>query len=188
MTRPVAVTIMVVLALVLLAAMWWGWRRRVARTAVGLGEVVHAVSQTASEPAAETGTEAPAGVRDVPGVYVTSTSAGDWLDRIGAQGLGARSSVRVDVREDGVLLRRGGAPDVFVPREDLVGVSRARGMAGKFVERDGLVVLRWRLGERELDTGIRTKLRADRPRLVEAIGALVEAPPTPSVDKSEERQ
>ena len=40
-------------------------------------------------------------------------------------------------------------------------ITTARGMAGKVVGRNGLSVIRWRLGERELDTGIRFHTRDD---------------------------
>lgn len=36
-------------------------------------------------------------------------------------------------------------------------------MAGKFVEKDGLLVLRWKLGTHELDTGFRTAARRTKP-------------------------
>ncbi len=45
-------------------------------------------------------------------------------------------------------------------------------MAGKFVEKDGLLVLTWILGTHELDTGFRTRRAADKdgpPRLPSAI-------------------
>ena len=36
MSRPYAVGLLILLGLLLLAAMWWGWRRRVARTGADL--------------------------------------------------------------------------------------------------------------------------------------------------------
>ena len=37
-------------------------------------------------------------------------------------------------------------------------------MAGKFVEKDGLLVLSWMLGGHELDTGFRTRHADDKNR------------------------
>lgn len=77
----------------------------------------------------------------------------------------------------GVLLVRQGAPDVFVPRAALLGVRLERGMVGKFVEREGLVVLTWSLGEATLDTGLRLRHRADRARVVSAVASVQEVAP-----------
>ena len=59
-----------------------------------------------------------------------------------------------------MLFDRSGAAPVFIPAARLTGVRQESGMAGKFVEKDGLLVLSWMLGSRELDTGFRTR-RAD---------------------------
>jgi hypothetical protein len=42
-----------------------------------------------------------------------------------------------------------------IPAADLLGVRRDRGIAQKVREPDGIVVISWRLGAVELDTGIR---------------------------------
>ena len=178
MSRPYAVGLLILLGLLLLAAMWWGWRRRVARTGADLA------------PGADTlgdGDDDDDGDDDarlsVPGVYVSTTSAADWLDRIAADGLGARSPVRAEVRTSGLALLRTGAPDVLIPSSELAGARRERGIAGKVTGAGGLVVVRWRRGDREFDTGIRTRFAADRDRLTQAINAITPAPPTPHVSK-----
>ena len=170
MSRPYAVGLLILLGLLLLAAMWWGWRRRVARTGADLA------------PGADTLGDGDARL-SVPGVYVSTTSAADWLDRIAADGLGARSPVRAEVRTSGLALLRTGAPDVLIPSSDLAGARRERGIAGKVTGAGGLVVVRWRRGDREFDTGIRTRFAADRDRLTQAINAITPAPPTPHVSK-----
>ena len=55
----------------------------------------------------------------VEAVYVSTTRAGDWLDRVNAQGLGSRSPAQVEVLDAGVRITRTGAPDLFVPRTAL---------------------------------------------------------------------
>ncbi|ACQ80291.1 conserved hypothetical protein [Beutenbergia cavernae DSM 12333] len=163
MTYPVATILLALLAVALLAAMWWGWQRRARRTGAGLPDVPAA-------PAPDGVTPLLAGVE---GVYVSSTRAGDWLDRVAAQDLGIRSPVVVTVRPDGVLLSRTGARDVFVPAADLLAVRRDAGIAGKVVGRGGLVVLTWRLGEQTLDTGVKPRRAADRDALVRATETLL---------------
>jgi hypothetical protein len=104
---------------------------------------------------------------------VSTTAAGDWLDRVTARGLGARSAAAMVVRADGVGWARQGAPAVWAPAADVVAVRRDSGMAGKYVERDGLVVVTWRLGGRALDTGFRPRYGDDAARLTAAVERLV---------------
>lgn len=164
MSRPYAVGLLIVLGLALLALMWLGWRARARRTA--------GVAAASIEPSAEP-------TMDVEGVYVSTTTAGEWLDRIAADGLGVRSAVRVQVSPDGVWLRRRGAPDVAVPTADLRGARRESGIAGKVPGGHGLVVLRWQREDRALDTGIRTRYAADRDPLIAAINAITPTAPAP---------
>jgi hypothetical protein len=112
----------------------------------------------------------------VPGMYVSTTETGAPLERIAAHGLGVRARARALVLEDGVLLDRQGAPALFVPAADLVAVGTSSGMVGKFVERDGLAVLTWKLGPTVVDTGFRTQRAEDKQRLLAAVEAIVPAP------------
>jgi hypothetical protein len=156
-SRLAAFALLLTLVPVAWGLMWLGWRRR--------GRAQSDVPRPR-----EVGTE-PAG-RAFEGVYVSTTTHGDWLDRVVAHGLGVRGRVAAYVGEDGVALVRRGAPSVFVPRADLVGAGRAAGMAGTFVEADGLAVITWVLGARTLDTGIRLRRAGDTADLVAAVGAL----------------
>jgi hypothetical protein len=146
---------------VLYLLMWRGWRRRAARQA-DLPELYARPETLGSDL-----------VRPVAGIYVSSTTAGDWLDRIAVRDLGVRSKAVVHVTGAGVSFDREGAADVFIPSAWLRGVRREQGMAGKFVERGGLVVVTWELGDRLLDTGFRANRIADATVLVEAIDRLV---------------
>ena len=117
--------------------------------------------------------------------YVSTTAAGDWLDRVVAHGLGARSAALVRVFAGGVRIDRQGARDLFVPASDVRGARTAPGMAGKYVGRDGIVVLTWQVPEAAagaqptlLDTGLRLRHRADRAILIAAIEALTAQPRT----------
>ena len=94
-------------------------------------------------------------VGPIGGVFLGSTSAGDWLDRIVVHGLGTRSRAELEAGPEGVLFRRVGAPDVFIPRESLRAARADRGIAGRAYERDGVLVVTWDLGGRLVDTGFR---------------------------------
>ena len=50
-------------------------------------------------------------------------------------------------------------------------------MAGKFVEKDGLLVLSWTLRSRELDTGFRTRRADDKNNSLQRPAGLISAAP-----------
>ena len=120
--------------------MWRGYQRRAGRQAD--------LPQPASAPPGELDPN-----EAVEGVYASTTTHGDWLDRIAVHGLGVRSNATVTVAGEGVFFAREAAPDVFIPVADIVGAELAPGIAGKVTGGDGVVLITWRLGERTLDTG-----------------------------------
>ena len=63
------------------------------------------------------------------------------------------------------------------PAAALGGVRQDNGMAGKFVEKDGLLVLTWLHGSHELDTGFRTRRAADKDTLYAALQELISSAP-----------
>lgn len=87
--------------------------------------------------------------------YVATTSAGAPFDRIASSGLGFRGNAVASVHEEGLLIRRTGEADIWIGRADLIGVDRATWTIDRVVEPDGLHLVRWRLGEREVDTYLR---------------------------------
>ena len=111
------------------------------------------------------------------GQYVATTTAGDWLDRIAVHGLGIRTNSSVAVYPHGVLYERSGAPALYIPAASLTEVRQESGMAGKFVEKDGLLVLAWTLGSHALDTGFRTRRAADKDVLYQALQQLIPSAP-----------
>jgi hypothetical protein len=109
----------------------------------------------------------------VEGVYVATTTAYDWLDRIAVHGLGVRSRAEVVVDVDGIAILRTAAPSFWIPAEELLAVRTERGMAGKVtVETAGLVVFTWQHDGHRFDTGFRPRHRADVERLTLLAGEL----------------
>ncbi|MDQ0261835.1 hypothetical protein [Sinomonas atrocyanea] len=147
---------MLALAVVLAALMWVGWRGRLRRQS-GI---------PAPRPVPE---DAGAERLRCSGQYVATTTAGDWLDRVAAHGLGVRTGADAVVLDDGLVFDRAGSSHFFIPREDLREVGLASGMAGKFVEKDGLVVVGWLLGGTAVDTGFRPRYAEEKNALVAAI-------------------
>ena len=115
-------------------------------------------------------------IKGVEGVYVATTTAGDWMDRIAVHELGVRSIADLAVSEAGLIFHRQGATDVFIPADHLTGVRTDRGIAGKVTaEKSGLVVVTWNHDGRELDTGFRPRRKADTAPLTESISTLIGA-------------
>jgi hypothetical protein len=114
--------------------------------------------------------------RGIEGIYVATTSAGDWMDRIAVHELGVRATADLAVSEAGLIFHRQGAADVFIPADHLTAVRTDRGIAGKVTaERSGLVVVTWTHDGRELDTGFRPRRKADTAALTASISTLIGA-------------
>jgi hypothetical protein len=94
-------------------------------------------------------------VQPVPGLFVGTTSATDWLDRIAVHRLSDRSSAALIVAEDGIQ-----------------GVTIEQSLAGKVIS-GGMLVLTWRLGTRSLATAFRATDHSAHARLRDAITALL---------------
>lgn len=102
-------------------------------------------------------------------LYVATTPAEQPLERIAVAGLGFRARALVTVGDRGVLLDLAGAEPVFIPAADVDGVGLATWTLDRVVDREGLVFLRWRLGDAVLDSYLRS---ADPDRLVTALHPL----------------
>ncbi|GAB3522401.1 PH-like domain-containing protein [Arthrobacter monumenti] len=164
MERVTAVLLSICVIAALLALVGLGWRSRLKRQQQ-FGELPPAPAVLS-----------PASLL-VEGQYVVTTTEGDWLDRIAVHSLGVKSNAALSIHAQGVLLRRTGARDVFIPIGALTRVRTESGMAGKFVEKEGLVVLSWNLAGRGVDTAFRTRHAAEKTPLVEALAELLPTEP-----------
>jgi hypothetical protein len=89
--------------------------------------------------------------------YLGTTTSGDWLDRVVARGLGARSSCRLSLSGEGLdVVRLAGS--FRITAEALRGARHDRGIAGKVVPPHGVLVVTWQHGDLLLDTGFRLEL------------------------------
>ncbi|MBO0913802.1 PH-like domain-containing protein [Streptomyces laculatispora] len=106
------------------------------------------------------------------GRYHASTTAGQWLDRIVAHGLGTRSRVELTLTEQGLDVVRPGAADFFVPATDLRAARTDKALAGKVLPEGGLLIITWALGDQLIDSGFRSDHSAEHPAWVEAVNHL----------------
>ncbi len=155
MTRVEFLAIMVALVAVIFAAMWFAWRGRARRDA-----------------SVATGTRIPQGalIARFPHVFYISTSpVGEPLTRVAAPALRYRSYGEVEVREDGVVLQLRGEDTVYFDAEQLRGSGLAARRPGKAVERDGLALMRWNSGDRELESAFRLDDAGEQQEFLTAI-------------------
>jgi len=97
------------------------------------------------------------------GLYVGSTIAPSWQDRIAVGDLGFRCKAVLTRYPEGIMLQRSGTGPIWIPEESITAIRTERGIAGKALTHDGILAIRWRLPSgTEIDTGFRGD---DRPEL-----------------------
>ncbi|QNN52553.1 hypothetical protein [Nocardioides mesophilus] len=162
-----AVLLLVLVLLGIYALMWRGWRRRGRK---------HDLPPLVPVPAVAELPEArlSAGAR-----YFGTTVAGDWLDRVVAHGLGARSACRLQLSTEGLdVVRLAGS--FRIPAEALRGARHDQGIAGKVVPPHGILVVTWRHGDLTLDTGFRLTEPDGHDTWVRSISTMAKRRPEPA--------
>lgn len=183
MSRVEAVGLLLVMLLAIYGVMYLSWTRRGRRH--GSAAVATAASESfRSSASSATGTPGAVSSR---GTYISTTTARSRFDRVVAGGLGVRAAATMTVGDDGVHWQRQGAGDVHVEADRIVAVRRDRGMAGKFIGQDRMVVVTWRAPDEETyDTGFLPRHGADADQLIAAVWLLtVPAPADPTAPEGE---
>jgi len=106
------------------------------------------------------------------GWYVATTRADQPLERIAVHGLGFRAHVAVSVYAEGVVFAVRGIQPFWVTRAALRGAGRATWAIDRVVERDGLVLMGWLLGDEPVDTYLRLPDPADATALLSALQSM----------------
>ena len=158
----------------LIALILWGWRGRQKRQADRIGELPAVPADLG-----------PASIGPTTGLYVGSTIAPSWQDRIAVGDIGHRSTGTLARYATGILLDRDAESPIWIPAESIRAVRTERGLAGKVMTRDGLLVIRWELPTgTEIDTGFRSDDKDVYPAWVDAYAALMNDNPATD-DKKE---
>ncbi|MEV5875829.1 hypothetical protein AB0L75_16650 [Streptomyces sp. NPDC052101] len=110
---------------------------------------------------------------ELSGRYHGSTTAGQWLDRVVAHGLGTRSRAELTLTEQGLEVERPGATDFFVPTAALRGARLDKGIAGKVLTEGGLLVVTWALGDKLIDSGFRSDHAAEHAEWVDTLNHMI---------------
>ncbi|GAA5053882.1 PH-like domain-containing protein [Nocardia callitridis] len=145
MERTLWVVGLLALFLACLWLMYRSWRARERRQADRVGELPTVPAEL--------------GVEQLPsttGVYLGSTFAPSWQDRIVVGDLGFRATTTLTGYAEGILLDRAGATPLWIPRSSVTVIRTERGHAGKVMTAGGVLVVRWTLPNgTEVDTGFR---------------------------------
>ncbi|MFT3900017.1 MAG: hypothetical protein QM728_07235 [Gordonia sp. (in: high G+C Gram-positive bacteria)] len=98
------------------------------------------------------------------GLYLGTTRADNWIDRIHIDGLGDRAQATATGYTHGVAIARKGATDLWIPAESLTGVRASDRAAGKVVHAGGVLALDWTMpGGTALTTALRADDKGDYP-------------------------
>ena len=144
-TSLVMAAVIAVLIAFFIRQMMRGWLHRAQRQAEAIG---------ALPPLPDT--VGPAIVAATKGLYVGSTLAPSWQDRIAVGDLGFRAKAVLTRYPEGIMLQRSGAGPIWIPDESITAIRTERGIAGKALTHDGILAIRWRLPSgTEIDTGFR---------------------------------
>ncbi|WP_229377867.1 hypothetical protein [Streptomyces sp. VRA16 Mangrove soil] len=111
---------------------------------------------------------------ELSGRYHGSTTAGQWLDRIVAHGLGTRSRVELTLTDQGLSVVRPGANDFFVPADALREARLDKGIAGKVLTEGGLLIVTWAHGDKLIDSGFRSDHAAEQADWVTTINHMID--------------
>jgi hypothetical protein len=149
--------VIVVLIGLVIRRMLRGWKHRAQRQ-------VELVGDLPPTPASLS----PAVIAPTLGLYLGSTIAPDWLERVNVGDLGYRCKAVLTRYPEGVLMERSGTGPIWMPGDAIIGVRTERALAGKVLPgrsgTDGagrILVIRWRLPSgTEIDTGFRGEDRS----------------------------
>ncbi len=169
MTRLQAVGVMLIALGLIYALLYAAWLRKQRRHR-------SAAVAAAGEPAPA----GAAGARDrlaavtAEGTYVSTTTAASRLERVAVEGIGNRARATMTVRrgsaDELVRYDRQGEQTVVIPAGRVIDVRRDRGMAGKFVGANRLLVVQWRANDAAIyETGFLPRHKADLERLETAL-------------------
>jgi hypothetical protein len=156
-TSLVMAAVVAVLIAVLIRQMLRGWLHRAQRQAQLIG-TLPSLPDTV-------------GLALIPatkGLYVGSTLAPSWLDRIAVGDLGYRAKAVLTRYPEGIMLQRTGAEPIWIPDDAIAAIRTEKGIAGKAMTHEGILAIRWRLPSgAEIDTGFRADDRREYARWLE---------------------
>jgi len=89
------------------------------------------------------------------GKYVSTTLAGEQLNRVAVHSLGFRGNCTIEAHPAGIAVFRSGERDLWIPLADVRGIVRASMTIDRVVERNGLQGIEWTLDGTAVDSFFR---------------------------------
>jgi hypothetical protein len=152
--------VLAVLVAFLIRQMMRGWLHRAQRQAQLIGTLPPLPDSVG-----------PALIPATKGLYVGSTLAPSWLDRIAVGDLGYRAKAVLTRYPEGIMLQRNGAGPIWIPDDAIAAIRTEKGIAGKAMTHEGILAIRWRLPSgAEIDTGFRADDRREYDRWLKEAG------------------
>lgn len=114
-------------------------------------------------------TDAPQGFAPgdkIEALFLGTSVHGQWLSKVLIHDLGTRSRALVSWDSRGILIERGGASDVYIPRLSLIEVILGSGVAGSVRAKDSVVIFVWNLGQHQIATGVRADTQQGHQQLI----------------------
>jgi hypothetical protein len=150
-TSLIIAAVLAVLIAFAIRQMMRGWLRRAQRQAQLIGTLPSLPD-----------TVGPALIPATKGLYVGSTLAPSWVDRIAVGDLGYRAKAVLTRYPEGIMLQRTGAGPIWIANEAIETIRTEKGIAGKAMTHEGILAIRWRLPSgTEIDTGFRADDRRE---------------------------
>lgn len=91
----------------------------------------------------------------IPAFYVATVFESEPLKRVLAHGLTYRGFAKVIFDSKGIGISRVGEIPLLIPMENIISVDSSSSALDKAVERDGITLINWKLGETNLQTQLR---------------------------------
>ncbi|OBF26668.1 transporter [Mycobacterium sp. ACS1612] len=156
-TMLIVAAVLAVLIAFAIRQMMRGWLRRAQRQAQLIGTLPQLPD-----------TVGPALIPPTKGLYVGSTLAPSWLDRIAVGDLGYRAKAVLTRYPEGIMLQRTGAVPIWIPDDAIETIRSEKALAGKVITHEGILAIRWRLPSgAQIDTGFRADNRDDYSKWLE---------------------
>jgi hypothetical protein len=126
-------------------------------------------------------TVGPALIPATKGLYIGSTLAPSWLDRIAVGDLGYRAKAVMTRYPEGIMLQRSGAGPIWIPDDAITAIRTEKALAGKVIlgarsagdtaeTHEGILAIRWRLPSgAEIDTGFRANDRREYSKWLQGV-------------------
>lgn len=161
MSRELLTAVIVVIVGVIFAAMAWAWRTRAHRDA--------AYASHDDQPLLKL-------IRDFDSLmYVSSTPAGEPLQRLSLPGLRYRGPAQLSIYEDGITIAVRAEQPVHIAATRVTGSAVARVRIGKAVEQDGLTLIQWRIKDLEIESTFRAPSREVQQSIRKAIDTMLKS-------------